>query len=59
MKRLFKNFILFLIFGAIYYMLECIWKGGLTHWTMFVLGGLVGILIGDINEKVEWDMPFF
>lgn len=58
MKRLLKNIILFLIFGAIYYACECIWKGGWSHWTMFMLGGLVGVLIGGINEKIEWNMPF-
>ena len=59
MKRLFKDFVLFVIFGAIYFGLECIWKGTLTHWTMFVLGGLVGMLIGNINEKIHWEMPIF
>lgn len=59
MKRFLKDFILFLIFGAIYFCLECAWRGHLTHWTMFILGGLVGVLIGGINERIEWDMPFF
>ena len=59
MKRFLKDFILFLIFGAIYFCLEYIWRGHLTHWSMFILGGLVGVLIGGINEKIEWDMPFF
>lgn len=59
MKRFLKDFILFLIFGAIYFCLECVWRGHLTHWTMFILGGLVGVLIGGINEKIEWDMPLF
>ena len=59
MKRFLKDFILFLIFGAIYFCLEYVWRGHLTHWSMFILGGLVGVLIGGINEKIEWDMPFF
>lgn len=59
MKRFLKDFILFLIFGAIYFCLECVWRGHLTHWTMLILGGLVGVLIGGINEKIEWDMPLF
>lgn len=59
MKHFLKNLILFLIFGAIYFCLECAWRGHLTHWTMFILGGLVGVLIGGINERIEWDMPFF
>ena len=59
MKRFLKDIILFLIFGAIYYVLECIWKDSLSHWTVFVLGGLICVLIGGVNEKIEWDMPFF
>lgn len=53
-----KNWALFFIFGLIYFALESIWKGSMTHWTMFILGGIVGFLIGDINEKISWDMPF-
>jgi len=59
MKRLLKDAIIFIIFGAIYFGLECLWKGHATHWTMFLLGGLVGMLIGNINEKISWDMPIF
>ena len=59
MKRVFKDLILFVIFGALYFGLECIWKGAATHWTMFVVGGLMGVLIGGINEKIGWDMPVF
>ena len=25
---------------------------------MFVLAGMIGVLIGSINEKIEWEMPF-
>lgn len=59
MKRAFKNLILFIIFGVIYFALECIWKGEASHWTMYVLGGLVGVLIGGINETLNWDMPLW
>lgn len=59
MKRLLKDFILFLIFGLIYFLMEYLWKGYLTHWTMFVLGGLIAVLIGGINEKIDQDMPIF
>lgn len=58
MKKFLHNLILFTVFGTVYFILECIWKGYLTHWTMFLLGGIVGFLIGDINEKIHWDMPF-
>lgn len=59
MKRIFKDLILFVIFGLIYFAMEFLWKGYLTHWTMFVLGGFIAVLIGGINEKIDWDMPIF
>lgn len=48
-KWLYKNLIIFLIFGISYYLLEIIWRGH-SHWTMILLGGLCGLLIGLINE---------
>lgn len=58
MKKLLKYIILFLIFGTIYFGIECMWKGHLTHWSMFILAGIIGILIGGINEYIPWEMPF-
>lgn len=59
MKKFFKYLILFLVFGTIYFILETIWKGYLTHWSMFVLAGIIGILIGGINEYIPWEMPLW
>lgn len=56
--KLLKNIILFIIFGAIYFGMECVWKGHLTHWSMFVLAGFIGVLIGGINEYIPWEVPF-
>jgi uncharacterized membrane protein len=53
MKKLIKPFILFYIGGAIYYLLEIIWRG-YSHSSMFIVGGLCFVLIGLINEtKIE------
>jgi len=54
-----KNLILFIVFGLIYFGIECIWKGHLTHWSMFVLAGFVGCIIGSINEYISWEMPLW
>jgi len=59
MKILAKNIILFIIFGSIYFIIECVWKGHLSHWSMFVLAGFIGILIGSINEYISWEVPFW
>ena len=59
MKILLKNIVLFVIFGTLYFGIECAYKGHLTHWSMFILAGIVGVLIGGINEYIPWEMPFW
>ena len=44
-----RNIIILLIFGISYYLLEILWRG-YSHWTMIIVGGLCGLLIGLINE---------
>ena len=51
-----KYFILGIIGGAIYVLLEMLWRG-YSHWTMFLLGAVCFILIGLVNEVFEWDTP--
>lgn len=59
MKMLLKNLVLFAIFGAIYFCLECFWKGTITHWSMFIVSGLIGVCIGAINEVIPWKMALW
>ena len=59
MKRLTKDGVIFLLFGVIYFSLELIWKGQFPHWTMFILGGLMGMLIGGLNEYLPWEWSFW
>ena len=43
--------------GAITYLLiEICWRG-YTHWTMGILGGIVIVLVGLINEVTKKDLP--
>lgn len=51
-----KNFILFLIGGFIYVLLEIIYRG-YSHWTMYILGGICFLLIGYINKFLSWQTP--
>ena len=51
-----KYFILGIIGGAIYVLLEMLWRG-FSHWTMFLLGGTCFVLLGLINEILDWDTP--
>lgn len=51
-----KAMVLFGIGAAVYALIEILWRG-YTHWTMAVLGGLLFLLIGGINNWLPWDMP--
>ena len=51
-----KHLILGTIGGLIYVLLELIWRG-YSHWTMFLLGGTCFVLLGLINELLDWDTP--
>lgn len=59
MRQVIKSFILFLFFGSLYWVIETLYKFPKTsHWTMFVIGGLAGLVIGLINEhRFSWTMP--
>ena len=51
-----KYFILGIIGGAVYVLLEMLWRG-YSHWTMFLLGAVCFVLLGAVNEFFEWDTP--
>lgn len=58
MKKFFKHFILFFIFGCIYIVTELVYRG-YSHWSMFILGGICGVLIGVFNEIFSWNTPMW
>lgn len=55
LKWLLKEFIIFLVFGITYALLEILARG-YTHPTMIVLGGICGVLVGLLNDGTP-DMP--
>ena len=57
-KRLAKYSTLFLTYGTIYFIIECIYKGKLSDWRMFVLAGFIGVVIGLINNLFEMNTDF-
>lgn len=58
MKNIIKYFIIFLICGAAYYLVEILYRG-YSHWTMYLLGGWCGLYADMQNERIEWDYPFW
>ncbi len=55
MRKILKALFLWLIGGGLYFGIETLWRG-YSHWTMFVLGGICFVLIGELNELYTWDM---
>jgi uncharacterized membrane protein len=56
-----KYFIIFSVGGFIYYIVETAWRTwrghGETHWLMFVIGGLMLLGIGSLNENKKYNLP--
>jgi uncharacterized membrane protein len=55
MKSILKAFILFLIGGLLYYLIEILWRGYSSHF-MVLIGGICFCLIGKINEFFTYEM---
>lgn len=62
MRNICKHMLLFAMGGSIYLCIEIIWRwltqSTPTHWAMFIVGGVVFLLLGWINEGLPWTMPF-
>lgn len=48
---------LFYFYGATYVTIEVFFRGR-SHWSMFILGAICGILIGQLNEHTPWELGF-
>ena len=57
-KHILKLYTLWTIFGSLYYLMECMWRG-YSHWSMYILGGVCGILLDLENEYLSWDTPLW
>ena len=47
---------LWIIGGTVYYLIEFFWRGQ-SHWTMFLLGGVLFVLLGLMNEVIQFRFP--
>ena len=58
LKQLFKYILLYILFGGIYFIIECLWKHQLSDYRMFLLAGFLGVFIGLLNNLFSWDTAF-
>lgn len=60
MKSIIKNALLFIIGGFLYISIEILWRfltnGTHTHFAMFIIGGIVFLILGGLNDWLTWDM---
>lgn len=60
-NKLYKNLLLFVTGGGIYVTIEIIWRAIMhstpTHWAMFLIGGLLFLILGGLNEWIPWEVP--
>lgn len=57
MKQIYRALILWGIMGAIYLVIEGLWRipqGGFINIAMLPVGGLCGVLVGAINQKTQF-----
>lgn len=54
-RAIFKALILFIIGGLVYVGIELLWRG-YSHWTMGLVGGFCFLILGELNEHLEWEM---
>lgn len=57
-KCLLKHLVLFTIYGVIYFTIESLFKWQITNPLMFLVGGVLGVLIGLINNLFDMDTNF-
>lgn len=57
MKRVAKYLTLFIWGGFVYSIIELLWRG-YTHWSMFVAGGVLFLIIGGLNSFLPWSFSF-
>ena len=60
LKTISKYFVLSCVGGAVYFMLETLWRFDHTsHWSMMLLGAVCFLLLGGLNEFFTWEMPLW
>ena len=58
MVKVWRSAILLYIGGIVYVLLEMLWRGW-SHPSMFLVGGLCFVIIGELNGRLlAWNTPF-
>ena len=58
LKRIIECLLVFISVGTLYFIIECIFKQRLSHWSMFLLAGFVGLIAMLMNDRFTYEMDF-
>lgn len=58
LKRIIECLLVFISVGTLYFIIECIYKQEMSHWTMFCLAGFVGVIGMLLNDRFTYEMDF-
>lgn len=58
LKRIIECLLVFISVGTIYFIIECIFKQRLSHWSMFLLSGTVGLVAMLLNDRFTYEIDF-
>lgn len=57
-KRIIECLLVFISVGIIYFVIECIFKQRMSHWSMFLLSGFGGVCCMVLNDLYDYKMDF-
>ncbi len=57
-KRIIECTLVFLSVGGIYFIIEYIYKQRMSHWSMFLLAGICGLIAMLLNDRYTYEMDF-
>ena len=58
MRRVLNHILRWIAGGAVYGLLEILWRGH-THWTMVLLAAVLCIPLDLANNRIPWDTPLW
>lgn len=58
LKRLAECLLVFISVGTLYFIIECIYKQRMSHWSMFILAGIVGLIAMLLNDFFTYEMDY-
>lgn len=53
-----EHLLVFISVGTTYFIIECLFKQKISHWSMFLLSGTVGLIAMTLNDRFTYEMDY-